>query len=200
MKTLNGKIVLVAIILFAFTYNTNAQKRRFEKRVVIKNNKTSKRTVVRAKLVRVPGTKIIYRSPNRKVIRYKVLPGKNHLIFHHRNLKYYYSGGFYYRMMDGYYVRTVPAFGLRIKVLPVAHRIIVWNSRKFFYHQGVYYAAVNDEYEVVAPEPGLTIEELPEAAERVKIDNEDYYEYNNVLYQKIKTEGGKAYRVAAVVE
>jgi hypothetical protein len=151
-------------------------------------------------LVKVPRTKIVYRTPNRKVIRYRVLPGKNHLIFHHRNLKYYYAGGFYYRMIDGYYVRFAPALGLRIKVLPVGHRIVVWNNKKFFYDQGVYYTAVNNEYEVVAPEPGLTVDELPEAAERVKVDDEDYYEYNDVLYQKTKTDNGQAYQVAAVVE
>ncbi|NJO92336.1 MAG: hypothetical protein HC831_27730 [Chloroflexia bacterium] len=186
MKSLIGKIVLAAIVLFAFTHNVDAQ--RHEKRGVVKNTRTGKKTVVRTRQVKVPRTKIVYHSPNRKVLRYKVLPSKNNLIFYHQNLKYYYSGGFYYRMVEGYYVRTAPAFGLRIKVLPVGFRIIASNNKKFFYHQGVYYTAVNDEYEVVEPEPGLIIDELPEAAERVKVDDEDYYEYNNVLYKKTGTE------------
>jgi hypothetical protein len=43
MKTLIGKIVLVAIILFAFTYNVDAQKHRHEKRVVVKKHQNWKK-------------------------------------------------------------------------------------------------------------------------------------------------------------
>jgi len=202
MKLLVGKIVIVAFILFAFTYHAEAQRHqnKHKKKVVVNNRKAGKKVVRKTKLVRVPRTKVVYRTPNRKVIRYKTIPSKKVVLVNHRNIKYYYSGGFYYRMHNGYYVRTAPVFGLRVKVLPVGYRVFAWNKRKYFYHNGAYYTTQNNEYEVVAPEPGVVIDEIPEGAEQVEIADESYYEYNNVLYQKNKTNNGEAYEVAAVVE
>ena len=199
MKLLIGKIALVAIILFAFIQNTEAQQHKHKKNVVT-NRKTSKKVIRKTKLNKVPKSRLVYRTPNRKVIRYKTLPAKNLVVVKHKNVKHYYSGGYYYRFHKGHYLRTAPVFGLRMRVLPAGYRIYTWNKWKYFYHNGVYYTAENNEYEVVAPEPGLVIEELPEGAEQVEMEDESYYEYNNVLYQKTENDGGDSYKVAAIIE
>ena len=186
------KLIVILVLTVIFTgIDINAQRT-----VVVKRN-PNHTTVVK----RTPRGRVVYVHNRRAVRTARVLPPKA-VIIHHRNFKYYYHEGVYYKLYKGRYIIVPPPRGLRIRVLPPHHTRIVIGPRVIFYAGGVFYQEQDgqtDEYEVIEPPVGTIIYNLPEDAEEVTVDGNPYYEYDGVLYQQVSTDEDKSYEVACLL-
>ena len=193
MKSNFKTIGLAMILVFAFVISSNAQVRngRNSKTVTVK----STRTVSRA----IPRTKVVYKTPKKKVVTYRTIPSKA-VVINHNNRTYHYVNSKFYNVYNGRYIVVAPSIGLRIRSLPIGYRTIKFNNRNYFFFDGVFYQSYDKEYQVVQPEVGTIVYELPDEAEKVVLDNQEYYEFNDVLYEKIQYQGTRAYEVVAIIE
>ncbi|MFZ1808879.1 MAG: DUF6515 family protein [Cyclobacteriaceae bacterium] len=182
MKTLIKVYILPAVLLVAFTCQVAAQKKR---NIKISSGK-------------VPSTKVIYKTPQKKVVSVRTIP--NRTVIKYKNQNYYYANNKYYTQSRGRYIVIAPKVGFRIKVLPVNYKRIRFNTYNYYYAQGIFYVQINNDYEVVDPEVGTVVDELPADYEKVTIDGETYYEYANILYEKVQVNGARAYEVVGIID
>lgn len=189
MRLLFGLIIL----MLTLSLDLNAQPPRKARK-----KPPPRRVVVK----RTPRHKVVYVHPRRPRRVVKVVPA-GAAVIHHRNVKYHYHGGIYYRLHKGQYIVVPPARGLRVRVLPPSHVRIVVGPGAVFYCAGIFYnllEGTEDEYEVIEPPVGAVVQELPEDAEEVMVDGESYYEYDGALYKKVSTDDGEGYEVAELIE
>lgn len=179
------KIILkTALILFFIIFTADGFSQRRARAIMVK---------------KVPRTKVVYKTPHRKIKTIRTVP-KSAIVIRHKGTKIYFANNHYYRLNGGRYIPTIPSIGFRISTLPMGYRLINFNHHRYYIFNGVFYVKTNDEYEVVNPEIGTIIYELPEDYEKVTIDGEGFYEYNNILYEKIQIDGTRAYEVVGLIE
>lgn len=179
------KNILLGLFVVAISQTAFSQRNKQHTKVVVVQKS-------------MPRKSVVYTTPKKKVLTVRTLP-KTTVIINNKGTNYYYDQNTYYRFNGGRYMPVAPTLGLRINVLPIGYRSIVFNNHTYFSHRGIYYIANNNEYEVVAPEIGTTVYELPEDAEKVTIDGQELYEFNDVLYEKIQKDGTRAYEVIGYV-
>ena len=75
-----------------------------------------------------------------------------------------------------------PAFGIRVKVLPVGYRRVVVGPTNYYYYYGTYYVQRNEEYEVVEAPLNAEIGSLPDGYNTINVDGEEYYELDGIYY------------------
>ena len=129
-----------------------------------------------------------------------VLPKKSVAIAH-RNTKYHYQNGIFYRPNNGRYIVTTPPIGIRITVLPPnPYRVVVPGRRSpYYYSYGTYYAPVSGGYEVVDAPIGARVDALPDGYEEVQLDHMVYYRFDNIYYKAVvEPNGYVAYEVVRV--
>ncbi|WP_111707661.1 DUF6515 family protein [Lutibacter citreus] len=199
MKSFMKAYVLLALFLMAITTQVSAQTRRGTST----NNKTVKRTSIskanKSSISRrVPSTKVIYKTPKRKVIAVRNVP--NRTIINYKNQNYYYANNKFYTRSRGSYIVIAPKIGFRINVLPSNYKRIRYNNHNYYNAYGIFYIQINNEYEVVDPEIGTVVYELPDNYEKVVIDGQTYYEYANILYEKVQIDGTRAYEVIGIID
>ncbi|MEM1260556.1 MAG: DUF6515 family protein [Bacteroidota bacterium] len=185
MRSTSAIIILTFIGILANTDCLHAQ------RVVVR---TPFSTIVRT------GPRVVYAHPvpNFRVVR--TLPPTATVVTY-GGLGYYYYGGLFYRYYNGAYVIVGPPVGITVNVLPKNHEEVIVGTDIYYYHQGSFYIKTGDkDYKIVQPPLNAIVKDLPEEAEKVKIDGETYYQYNETLYKKIKTVGGKAFKVVGKIE
>lgn len=99
---------------------------------------------------------------------------------------YHYHGGVYYTKRDRGFVVVRPVGGIRIKALPVGHRLILTGKRKYYYYYGTFYTSVGQNgYEVIDAPTGAVVEALPEGYEVVSRNDQEYYLLDEVYYQEV---------------
>ncbi|MEO9476752.1 MAG: DUF6515 family protein [Cyclobacteriaceae bacterium] len=146
MKALIKAYLLPAVLLVAFTCQVSAQiKRKTNKKTVVTTT-----TKTKIKSGRVPSTKVVYKTPQKKVVAVRTIPNKT--VVNHKGQNYYYANNKYYTQSRGRYIVIAPKVGFRVKVLPANYKWIRFNSRNYYYAQGIFYVQINNEYEVVDPE------------------------------------------------
>ncbi|MCT4582318.1 MAG: DUF6515 family protein [Flavobacteriales bacterium] len=130
----------------------------------------------------------------------RTMPTK-HTVIVHRNRKYHFHSGNYYRHINNRYVLVYPPRGFRVRTLPAGHRIVLVGGVKRYYYRGLFYKSVNNEYEVITPELGTIVPELPvEDLTPTIVDGNTIYEYNSIIYEPVIIEGKTQYRVTDIIE
>ena len=127
--------------------------------------------------------------PRRSVV---MLAPKAAVIVTHKQIKYRYHNGVYYRPSGNKFVVVAAPRGRRVKVLPTKRYRFVHAKRTYYYYYGTFYSQVNesDEYEVVTPPLGAKIDLLPEGYEVVEYNNDVCYKLDKVYYRPVESEGG----------
>ncbi|MEO9953729.1 DUF6515 family protein [Nonlabens sp.] len=191
-------IIRIYILPIAFfmvsTVQLSAQIKRSTKAKTTVS-KTNKKTISKG---RVSSSKIIYKTPKKKVVSVRNVP--NRTVVRHNGQNYYYSNNKYYTQSRGRYIVIAPKVGFRINVLPTNYKRVRFNNHDYYNVSGIFYTQVGDEYEVIEPEIGTIVYELPDDYEKVVLDGETYYEYANVLYEKIQYDGTRAYEVVGIID
>ena len=171
-------------MLLASSYQLNAQSRHHSHKRITGH--------------RVSRDKVVYKTPKRKVLSYRALPGRS--VVNYKGIKYYYKGNKYYAYSGGRYISIVPKIGFKINVLPIGYLKIHHNNIDYYWYDGVFYNRIGRGYEVIEPEIGTVVSELPHDHEKVQIDGLIYYEFNNVLYEKIQLKGTRAYEIVGFID
>ena len=191
---------LCCLLSFAAGSDLMAQKRGggkpVRKAVVVKKTPHGKTKVVKVKHGHYSRKKVVV-VKQRRVRTITVLPNgySTHLW---RGKAYHYHAGYYYLPQNGAYVLVLPPRGMRMQMLPPAHRVILVGSVSYYYFGGIWYRQVNSEYEIVDPPIGAIVSELPEDnVEEITIDGNTYYEHNGYLY---KPTGSGTYEVVGKLE
>ncbi|MGB5820927.1 MAG: DUF6515 family protein [Saonia sp.] len=184
MKATRIIIILTLFVTLFVTESINAQ------RVIVR---TPYSTVVRT------GPRVVYAHPIPSFRVVRTLPPRA-VVVTYGGLGYHYYGGLYYRYYNGAYVIVSPPVGITIKTLPQGYKEVVVGTDVYYYHQGNFYVNIGESYKIAQPPLNTIVYDLPEEAEKVKIDGETYYQYNETLYKKIKTVGGKAFKVVGKIE
>jgi hypothetical protein len=201
----------LTLIILLFANNVEAQNRKVKvhkgtkgrKTVVHKGKRGNKTvvhrgvrgntTVVRTKRKRTKRTKVVHH-------RYRHLPRRgavvttvnvNAITVRHQGVGFRYYSGIWYRPRGTSWVVARPAFGVRIRVLPVGYRKIVIGPRPYYYYYGTYYVKNNNEYEVVEAPMGAEIDSLPDGYNVTTVDGYDYYEMDDVYYMPTENEKGE---------
>ncbi|NIJ45899.1 hypothetical protein FHR24_002370 [Wenyingzhuangia heitensis] len=180
MKT----ILKTALIVFFIVFTSDGFSQRKTKAVVMK---------------KTPRTKVVYKTPYRKIKTIRTVP-KPTIVIRHKGANIYFANNRYYRLNGGRYIPTIPSIGFRISTLPAGYRLVNFNRHRYYVFNGVFYVKKNDEYEVVNPEIGTIIYELPDDYEKVTVNGETLYEHNNILYEKVQVDGTRAYEVVGTIE
>lgn len=182
-KTVKLAAIMGILGIFFISEKLNAQ------RVVVRTPRTVVRTTPRVVYTRpVPNVRVVRTLPSRAVV------------LNYGGLRYHYYGGLYYRYLNGSYIVVNPPVGITITTLPEGYRQVVVRTDIYYYYSGNFYIEDGKQYKIVEPPLNAVVYELPNEAEKVKIDNETYYQYNETLYKKIKTVGGKGYKVVGKIE
>jgi len=183
MKTQKTVIILSVLGMFFISENMNAQG------VVIRTPRTVIRTTPR----------VIYTRPVPSVRVVRTLPART-VVVNYGGLRYHYYGGLYYRYLNGAYIVVNPPVGITIQSLPEEYSQVVVSTDIYYYSFGNFYIEEGSNFRIVEPPLNAIVYDLPDEAEKVKIDSETYYQYNETLYLKVKTVGGKAYKVVGAIE
>lgn len=181
-------LLTTLLMLFAFTPEVAAQKKKYKVKKHVKQNhkKTAKN---RTKVRRVAH------------YRYRHLPRRGKVVRHvggvrigHRGLNFRFHNGVWYRPHGKRFVVARAPFGIRVRVLPVGFRRIVIGPRPYFYHYGTFYTKVDniEEYEVVAAPPGAEVDALPDDYEVIKVKEVEYYKLDGVYYEPRSNENDEA--------
>jgi len=129
-----------------------------------------------------------------------VLPG-GYITLNHRRGNYFFHNGYYYNNAPGGFAVVSAPFGVRIRVLPMGYRRVMFGAVPHFYFMGTYYKQVNEEYETVQPAVGAIVPELPDHnVEEVTIDGKTYFEYDNILYKTVVIKSGVQYEVVGKLD
>jgi len=158
-------------------------------RLVIRTPRTVVRTTPR----------VVYPRPVPSVRVVRTLPTST-VVLNYGGLRYHYYGGLYYRFLNGAYVVVSPPVGIPIASLPQGYSQVVVGTDIYYYYLGNFYVEEDAKYQIVEPPLNAIVYELPAEAEKVKIDAETFYQYNETLYAKVKTVGGKGYKVVGNIE
>jgi len=124
------------------------------------------------------------------------------ITLNHRRRDYYFHNGLYYQGAPSGFAVVAAPFGLRIRVLPLGYRRVMFGAVPHYYYMGTYYRQINDqEYETVEPAVGAIVPELPDHnVDEVTIDGKTFFEYDNVLYKSVVTDGGVQYEVVGKLD
>lgn len=179
--------IITILILFGALFITESI---YAQRVIVR---TPYNTVVRT------GPRVVYAHPIPSFRVVRTLPPRA-VVVTYNGLGYHYYGGLYYRYYNGAYVIVSPPVGITVKTLPEGYNEVVVGTNAYYYHQGSFYIKSGESFKIVQPPLNAIVYDLPEEAEKVKIDDETYYQYNETLYKKIKTVGGKAFKVVGKIE
>lgn len=207
MKKVFAFILTLVILLCA--NNLDAQKTKIrrgaqgQKTVVHKGKRGQKTiahkgrrgntTIVRTNRTRTKRTKVVHHH-------YRHLPKRgtvvttlhaNAITVKHQGIGFRYHAGIWYTPRGTSWVISRPAYGARIRVLPVGYRKIIVGPRPYYYYYGTYYVKNNSEYEVVAAPMGAEIDSLPDGYTVTTINGYDYYELDNVYYMPTENEAGE---------
>ncbi|MEM7486035.1 MAG: DUF6515 family protein [Bacteroidota bacterium] len=183
MKALKSVFVISILGFFFVSENLNAQ------RVVVRTPRTNVITTPRVVYTRpVPTVRVVRTIPARAVV------------MNYGGLRYHYFGGLFYRYLNGSYIVVNPPVGITVESLPEGYKQVVVGTDIYFYSSGNFYVQEDRQYKIVEPPLNAIVYDLPNEAEKVKIDGETYYQYNETLYQKVKTVGGKGYKVVGGIE
>ncbi len=109
----------------------------------------------------------------------------------HQGIGFRYYSGIWYRPSGTNWVISRPAYGARIRVLPVGYRKIVVGPRPYYYYYGTYYVNNNNEYEVVEAPMGAEIDSLPDGYNVTTVNGSEYYELDDVYYMPTENEAGE---------
>jgi hypothetical protein len=183
-----NKILIITILLFAGVATpelTNEAKAQERKVVVHRKGKVGARNVHR---------KARRRVTRRAHIRYRGLPKYGAVVTAIPTraivLKsgYYYIDGVYYEKRGSSFIVVRPRHGIRIRVLPPAHKVVAVSNQNYYYYYGTFYQATNDgEYEVIEAPVGALVDALPEGYEVKEIDGLEYYLLDGIYYQEVET-------------
>lgn len=78
-----------------------------------------------------------------------------------------------------------PAYGFRVKVLPLGYTTIRVGRNSFYFYDGVYYQPYNNGiYEVIAPPLGAVVHVLPVTSKTVTIGGQKYFQLGGTFYQE----------------
>jgi len=139
---------------------------------------------------------------------------------------FYYSGGIFYRPMDGGgYEVTVPPVGAAVPSLPKGAQSIVIDGKQFYTFDGVYYQESTDENgkkifvvagkdgtlntntndegvdnQPPAPMVGDITEQLPEGSRKITLKGKTYYVApDGIYYEDFRdSHNVKAYRIVSI--
>lgn len=205
MKTIISRFLIAIFILSVTLFSAVAQNKHHKdhKKVVVLRDNNPRKVVVK----KFRNHKHRYYNHRQFVV---VRARRPHVVLHqagysrylHRNMEYFYNDGWFYRNINGAYTVVAPPFGLRIKVLPVGYRTILFSGVPYLFHHGIYYLEhpSKGDYEVVEPAIGAIVPDLPnEDVEEVTMNGQTYYECNNVLYEPVTTTDGTQYKVATIL-
>ncbi len=178
MKT--KKIIGLLLLLIAAStlvpQYAEAQRRRHKRVIVVK---------------RGPGHRVVFRKAH---VRYAALPRwgvvvntrpVNAIVIGGRRGTYYYDGGVFYRPHNNAFMVVRPARGIRISLLPPAHRVIVLGPRRYYYYYGTYYVKSANDYVVIDAPKGAVVDALPDGYEIKNIDGNEYYYLDGVYYAEV---------------
>ena len=183
---------------------TVVHKGRSGKKTVVHTGKTGRKTVahtgrkgnttiVRTSRTSVKRTKVVHHHyrhlPKRGAVVKTV--NVNAITVRHQGVGFRYYSGIWYRPRGTSWVVTRPAYGVRIRTLPIGYRRIIIGPRPYYYYYGTYYVQVNNEYEVVQAPIGAEIDSLPDGYNVSTVDGYDYYEMDDVYYMPTQTEEGE---------
>ena len=189
---------------------TVVHKGKNGKKTVIHKGKNGKKTVIKKnKHGKVKVYKPRRRFKRTRVVHYhyRHLPRRGAVIASvHVNAINYRFGGIRYRFHRGVWYKPYrskwivvrPAFGIRVKVLPVGYRRVVVGPTNYYYYYGTYYVQRNNEYEVVEAPLNAEIGSLPDGYNTINVDGEEYYELDGVYYMPSVNENEE--EVLVVVE
>lgn len=163
------------------------------KKTVVRRGRGGNTTVVRTNRIRTTRTKVVHHHYRHLPRRGAVVTTVNAkaLTIRHQGVGFRYYTGIWYRPRGASWVVARPAYGLRIRVLPVGYRKVVVGPRPYYYYYGTYYVKKNNEYEVVAAPMGAEIDSLPEGYNVITVNGSEYYELDDVYYMPTETEEGE---------
>lgn len=187
-------IMTTLLMLFAFTPEATAQKKKNKVKKHVKQNhkKTAKKSS--AKVRRVAH------------YRYRGLPKRGTVVRRVGGVRIGFGAG-HYRFQKGIWYRPYgkrfrvarAPFGIRVRVLPIGFRRIVIGPRPYFYYYGTYYVKTEspeEEYAVVAAPIGAEVDALPDEYEIIKVKDVEFYKLDDVFYEaRINENGEESYIV-----
>jgi hypothetical protein len=201
----------LTLILLLFANNVEAQNRKTKihkgahgKKTIVHKGKRGKKTVVHKG---VRGNTTIVRTNRKRTKRtiavshhYRHLPKRGAVVktvhakaitIRHQGIGFRYHSGIWYKPRGTSWVVARPAYGARIRVLPVGYRKVVIGPRPYYYYYGTYYVKNNNEYEVVAAPLVADIDSLPDGYSVTTVDGKEYYELDDVYYMPTENEDGE---------
>lgn len=102
-----------------------------------------------------------------------------------------FHSGIWYKPHKSKWIISRPAYGIRIKVLPVGYRKIVIGPSTYYYYYGTYYVNVNNEYEVIKAPIDAEIDSLPDGYNTIDVNGNEYYELDGIYYLPSLNEVGE---------
>ncbi|MEM9326630.1 MAG: DUF6515 family protein [Bacteroidota bacterium] len=124
MQNTVGKKLAVTLLVLAIAFLGISQYAHAQRRVVVTETK-----VVRGPIVRT-------------------LP-KNHVVITHRNVRYRYVNGVYYRPKGNGFVVVSAPMGIRVTSLPRTATVVRVRGKRYYRYEGIYYRKSGRTYEVV---------------------------------------------------
>jgi len=88
---------------------------------------------------------------------------RNYRIIRHRNSRYYYDDGIWYRPGSGGFVVITPPFGLEVPLLPPFYTTIWVGGIPYYYADGVYYRWLPEQSTYVVSEPPPEQQVVPDS-------------------------------------
>ena len=191
MKHIKSFIIIALLLLLGFgNFESDAQQR------VAKNEIRAKKVAKRNNTIRKHHRAAHY--------RYRTLPkwgvrctapvaGK---VIVHRNVRYRYNKGVFYRPTNNTYVIVSAPRGMRINALPAGYKKIYITGHKqpYFYYYGSYYKTValqkTIQYEAVTAPIGARVHALPIGYSELEKNGRVYYELDNNYYKEVITGNG----------
>lgn len=193
----NKKIVFTVLttllMLFAFTPEVAAQKKKNKVKSHIKQNHKRHFRVNKARRT----AHFRYRHLPRRGRTVRTL-GVGHIGIRFGGIRFRFHNGVWYKPKGRKFVVVRAPFGARLRVLPVGYRRIVIGPRPYFYHYGTFYIKVDgpeEEYEVVAAPIGAEVDALPDGYKIVKEKGIEYYKLDEVFYEPRINENDEEYYI-----
>jgi len=197
--TLTLVVLLCTNNLDAQRVTTRVYKGAQGQKTVVRKGTRGKTTVVRkgrrgnTAIVQTKRTKVVhhhYRHLPKRGAVVKTVHNKA-ITIRHQGVGFRYHAGVWYRPRGTSWVITRPAYGVRIRVLPVGYRKVLVGPRAYYYYYGTYYVKRNNEYEVIEAPIGAEIDSLPDGYNVTTIEGREYYELDDVYYMSTETEAGE---------
>jgi hypothetical protein len=163
------------------------------KKTVVHKGSRGNTTIVQTNRKRAKRTNVVHHH-------YRHLPKRGAVVttvhakaitVRHQGVGFRYHAGIWYRPRGTSWFVARPAYGVRIRVLPVGYRKVVIGPRPYYYYYGTYYVKNNNEYEVVEAPMGAEIDSLPDGYNITTVNGSDYYELDDVYYMPTETEEGE---------